>query len=336
MIEGKLYNQQASLSKDIKLIFNDKTISLVDGDKVYTHHIDTITVSDRLANMPRSIYFDDGSVCECKNNDVIDNFLKNNNKVQNSQILHIFEHKLKYFIAALIITVASLYAFSAYALPGAAKLAANNIPSNIVYSLGDEVLQTLDKTLFAPTRIDANKQQELHKYFDFYIQKLHDTKHIKVYFRSSDIGANALALPDGAIVFTDDLIKTAQNKEQLLAILFHEIGHIQNRHALRGILQNSAFYLMITLITGDVSSTASFITALPTFFVESGYSRMMEIEADDYAYKMLKHHKISTNHFAQILRLLSKDIDEEDETMIQYLSSHPLTKERIARFQSID
>ena len=63
------------------------------------------------------------------------------------------------------------------------------------------------------------------------------------------------------------------------------------------------------------------------------YSRQFESEADDYAFAMLKRHGQSPQAFADMMRRLRlrKDAKEEPDALLQYLSTHPATEERIQR-----
>ena len=70
--------------------------------------------------------------------------------------------------------------------------------------------------------------------------------------RSEVVGANAFALPDGTIVVTDALVHLAENDEELLAVLAHEIGHVVHHHALRSVMQNSAVALLLAFALGVV------------------------------------------------------------------------------------
>jgi Zn-dependent protease with chaperone function len=47
----------------------------------------------------------------------------------------------------------------------------------------------------------------------------------KLHFRKMD-QPNALALMSGDIIFTDAFIDLAENNEEVLAVFFHEIGHL--------------------------------------------------------------------------------------------------------------
>ena len=120
------------------------------------------------------------------------------------------------------------------------------------------------------------------------------------------MGANALALPGGIIILTDELFKLAENDEQVLAILAHEIGHIEYQHGLRSLFQDSLTALFLAGLLGDMSSVTSVSATLPTILVESRYSREFEQEADQYAVHYLNAQNIEIEQFIRILTLLEQ------------------------------
>jgi TonB family protein len=154
---------------------------------------------------------------------------------------------------------------------------------------------------------------------------------VRVEFRS--LGGkypNAFALPGGIIVVSDELVNLAGNDEELLAVLAHELGHVERRHAVQNVLRGSASLLLISTITGDLSTLTSFAATIPLTLLQRGYSREFEAEADGYALGLLRTAKVDPGHFASILEKLAESRPEgaQDYT---YLSTHPSTADRIQR-----
>src|SRR5690606_4047665 len=136
--------------------------------------------------------------------------------------------------------------------------------------------------------------------------------------RGGDFGANALALPHGALVVTDELVFLLEDDRELLGVLAHEIGHVVHRHALRSVLQNSAVFVVIALVTGDVSSGAVLGGALPAFLLQRRFSRAFEREADAHALATLRAAKIPPQHFAEALERLGGEHGETDSKLLNY------------------
>ena len=130
-------------------------------------------------------------------------------------------------------------------------------------------------------------------------------------------------------MITDDLVKLAESDAEIVSVLAHECGHIVHRHALRAVLQNSAVFVVIALITGDVSSATAFGGALPTYLLQSRFSREFEREADAHAVERLRQADIAPVHLATMLQRLAATHGESDSSVLGYLRTHPPTPERI-------
>lgn len=154
---------------------------------------------------------------------------------------------------------------------------------------------------------------------------------VRLEFRASpDLGPNALALPSGIVILTDEVVALAHCDEELLAVLAHELGHIHHRHSLRSWLQSLITPVLIATVTGDLASISALAGALPTFLADMKYSRTFELEADDFAVELLDRHGIPRRHLADILGRITS-ADENDRGLGHYLSTHPATSQRIER-----
>ena len=127
-------------------------------------------------------------------------------------------------------------------------------------------------------------------------------------------------------------MKLAENDEELIAIFAHEIGHVVHRHAMRSVLQNSAVVLILIAVTGDIFASSTFTAALPLLLIQTKFSREFEIEADQFSYEYLIDNNIDLKHFADIMKRITQDDNPETEEKFKYLSTHPLTTERIRKF----
>lgn len=217
-----------------------------------------------------------------------------------------------------------------YGVPWGARQVAFVLPTSITGQLGAETLDAFDKTIVTTSALPSRRQSDLQRIFHEFLARTGDTESYRIAFRQSEsIGANALALPSGDIVITDDLVKLAGNDDELIGVLAHECGHIVHRHALRGVLQNSTVFVVIALITGDVSSATAFGGALPAFLLQTKFSREFEAESDAHAIKMMRAAGLEPVHLARVLERLSNAHGKSKNEMLKYLSSHPPTPERI-------
>ena len=148
------------------------------------------------------------------------------------------------------------------------------------------------------------------------------------------IGANAVALPNGTVIATDELVNVAKTDQQVLAVLAHEIGHVHHRHGLRMALESSTVLLLMSAYLGDVTQLTNLSAALPGVYAQAHYSRDNETEADTFARRYMDQAGIPHHDFADILRTLQKQFGPDPNHGLQYLSSHPPTTERIHRFEN--
>jgi Zn-dependent protease with chaperone function len=88
-------------------------------------------------------------------------------------------------------------------------------------------------------------------------------KFCRLEFRAGAIiGPNAIAFPGGIIVKTDEMVESAAEMEEVLARLAHEIGHVEHRHTMRNVLQNSAIGVVVATITSDAASLNAAVAIL--------------------------------------------------------------------------
>jgi Zn-dependent protease with chaperone function len=332
MIKARLFDKQRSGYEEAELEFHEQTLTLHTKVLTRDYALSEVNVSDRLGNMPRSLYLPDGKVCESQDNDAIDSALKQRKLLKTAGLIHHLESKSIYILPAIAVTVLLVFVFLKHILPYSAEKIAYAIPQNIASQIGTGTLKTLDKLLLKPSRLGSEKKEAITAAFNTMAVQLKALPPLDLQFRSAkDIGPNAFALPDGTIVMTDQLVMLSENNEELLSILAHEIGHIKNRHAIRMVLQKSAMLLVLTTLTGDATSASSIVSTLPTLLIENAFSRDLESEADDYAMDVMKKADIPLHYFADIMQRLSMG-RAEDETG-EYFSSHPITRSRIAKFR---
>ena len=58
------------------------------------------------------------------------------------------------------------------------------------------------------------------------------------------VDANDRVHSPGAVVITDELIALAKNDDEIMSVLFHEIGHVEHRHSLRMVISHSGLAIL--------------------------------------------------------------------------------------------
>lgn len=287
--------------------------------------LDRVEFSSRVGNTPRFLRFAGGASFETADNDAVDRLLAQ--RAPGSGLAHRLESKLRFVLLGLVLTVAFVGGSVHWGVPALARMAAFALPAELNAHAESMVLEILDRQLLEPSRLPEEEQARLRAAFAPLVQEGAAGVAVRVVFRdaASTIGANALALPAGTVIFTDQFVRRAQHEEELVGVLAHEIGHVAHRHAMRASLQSSLLGLLATLIVGDISTVSSAVTAIPVMLTQLGYSRDFEREADLNAVESLRRHGISPQRLVDILQRVDPDADGKGG----YLSTHPPTPERV-------
>ena len=178
---------------------------------------------------------------------------------------------------------------------------------------------------------------------------------------------NALALPSGDIILTDKFVELSQNQNEIDAVLLHEMGHVVHRHSLQMLIQGTLITTIVMVATGDSNGLADFGLGLGSVLIASSYSRGHETEADIYAFEKMLKAKIDPKSFSTIMARMNEYmenlngsdqdqtqkptkpeknnrseevlikteqneteiVNKNDSSILDYLSSHPNTADRI-------
>jgi Zn-dependent protease with chaperone function len=308
-LQGVWFDGKTSATLQVELHIDDaRNISVVDVNTQLTIvqvPFSVVQVSSRVGNVPRYLYFPNGEKCETKQHDLVDQWLHQ----YRPSFWHNLAHQLEthtYFVA---LTVALVVAFTwvvvVYGLPASARYIAYNLPQGVMDRAASETLDFLDSTQFKKTELDEQTRTQLMKDFSPAITQ-HKDLHINVIFRGGGaIGANAFALPDGTVVFTDEIVHLAKNNDELVSVLAHEIGHVKYRHSLRSVIQGSVISFGVAMVTGDLSAASSLLAGLPVIMTNMSYSRNFEREADNNSLIFLDANHIERHHFVDLMDRLT-------------------------------
>jgi Zn-dependent protease with chaperone function len=331
-VRARYYDGKTSQQREVLVRLEPWGRLSVGGEGVdFSCALSEVRPSPRVGNTRRHLRFADGSVCETEDNDAVDRIFAGLPSEAPGRLIHLWESKLGYAALALALTAGALWAGITYGIPALAKEVAFRLPPSTEKALGRDALAGLDRTLFSPTRLPAARQEELHALFSRLTSGLEGAGDYRLELRSSKkLGANALALPSGVVVVTDQLVQLASDDNEIAAVLAHEIGHLRYRHALRRLLQDSATVLLVAAVTGDLTSVASLASALPAMLLQAKYSRDFEREADEFALDTMKRHGIPAESFAAILLRMGERRGAASD-IPDYLSTHPATRERAER-----
>jgi len=286
-----------------------------------------LRITPRLARTARVIEFPDGGRLHVADDALLDTWFPSEDGLQS--LVDRLERHAHAVAASIFICIATAFAAFTWGVPWAADRIADQMPASVESALGEEVLGQLDRVFgFKPSQLDETRRDVLQTRFARIVDGIDGASAWRLEFRHAEsIGANALALPGGTIVVTDELVELVEDDREFDAIVAHELGHQAHRHSLRQALRSSFVVVIAAMLAGDVSSASAVVVAVPTFLLQSHYSRGFEEEADRFAFERLAALGESPAWFAEAMRRIADESDYDDD--LAYLSSHPSTTERI-------
>ncbi len=250
-------------------------------------------------------------------------------------------------VALIAVAVLAVLAY-VFGIPWLADKIAERVPIASEAKLGAASLANLDAFVFSPSTLPVAQRAELQARFDRLAEVAQLPGEPQLIFRNGQrlIGANALALPGGTVVVTDQLVARSNSPDEVAAVFAHELGHVAHRHTMRRLLEQSVSAMILGAVLGDVSGIGSLAAAAPAFLVRLNFSREDEQEADDYALALLPRAGFSPSLLADALEAISSPTCSKTETATAgaekckraragivpaYLSTHPEIAQRIAR-----
>ena len=192
-----------------------------------------------------------------------------------------------------------------------------------------EYVQAIWSPLVAQARANGNITAEIETRFSWEA------------FLVRDRSVNAFALPGGYVGVHLGLIALTGSRDELAAVLAHELSHVTQRHIARGITNSKRQSLigLAAMIIGVIAASRANSTDGVAAVVTGGqaasiqgqlnFSRDMEREADRIGFAVLTGAGFSPGGMAAMFEKLDQSSRLNDSGGYPYLRSHPLTTERI-------
>lgn len=237
---------------------------------------------------------------------------------------------------ALVIVAAlgAILAVWKWGLPVLVALAVWMTPDAMVRQIDASTLASLDLVMAEDSTLPPEMQEAQQKLMQQLIPHVDlPGRDLTLTFRSiPGAGPNALALPGGTIILTDDLVTEFGADADLIAgVLAHEIGHVAENHSLKQLYHSLSIYFLIALIAGDVGPILDSIALEGQAVLTLSFSRKHELDADTYALQLIEKAGFSN---AGLIRFFDA-IKSYDGTS-DWLSSHPLSKDRLRNIEGFN
>jgi len=152
-----------------------------------------------------------------------------------------------------------------------------------------------------------------------------------------DPDINAFAVPGGYITINTGLIQNTDSEDELASVIAHEIGHESQRHIARSIERSKQLTLPATaamiggILLGGQAVLATIVASQGAVASDRlSFSRTFEREADATGINILAAAGYDPNAMPRFFNNLEKQSRLYGGTPIPFLSTHPVTSDRIA------
>jgi len=322
------HDGSSSLAHPVQVHREGDRIRIAGKDVELEYRIEEIRVPSRLGDTARSLLLPDGGELHGLDNDTIDRVFPQDGSLE--RLVHRLEQYWPAALASIVVIALGSVAFLTLLVPWIGDQAAQRLPVEAEQLLGRQVPLILEQLGMRETQLPAETRERLSAEFAMLTEGLTGADHYRLQFAHWSGVPNALALPGGTVVITDELVDLLEEDRLVIAVMAHEIGHLEHRHLLRSVAQSASVFVVLGMALSDVSALSVLGAGLPAFLINSHFSREFEREADSYAFELLLACGRSPLDFADAMSRLAGDVESDDfETRLHYLSTHPASTERI-------
>jgi Zn-dependent protease with chaperone function len=320
---GTFFDGESAIPKEIELIFDvEKSVLIFETENNLQHFWNLNEIE--IQTKSKSIYLEYGTnpIQNIKIND--SDFSNRINDFRKKKGNQSWYHKLMDMgIKAHILFTVFIFAIIGlgyfYAIPWVAEKAVIIIPEDYDSHLGTTFFE--QNMLFSD--VDAQKTKALNLFAKEL--NLKNTKKLKFTVVDSPI-VNAYALPDGNIVVFSGILHSMKDYDELVGLIGHEAAHVNHRHSMKMVCRNLSGYIFVSAILGDANGIMATIGDNVNNLQSLSYSRNFEHEADVEGFEILTLNKINPKGMSNLFKRLE---NEETVSIPEFLSSHPVTTERI-------
>lgn len=349
-VNGHFFNKNCSTAYKAALHLHDNgtvtlTVSHDDESQPPTEVKGTfpkaqLSIAPKLGDIPRDITFPNGYHFTPINNVLLHTWLEEH-PAEFFDWVHNIESKKKYLLLAIIVVPIMLWGLFTRGIPySAEKLADNFAPETIVSLLSIEPDDLKEYAQITESTSSEDEKQRITALFEraldyAQVSSFDYQLHFSTFAQDPEM-LNAFALPNGNIVVTDAIIQQLSDDE-LLSVLLHEIGHVEERHGMRMLIEYSFSAIAYSFLIGGQEEIQNIIVGVNNMVLQKQFSRSMEKEADVFALTKLKEANISPLVFASALQKLKEshthhDTEENNEEMDAHLAEEGLL-EKLANLE---
>ena len=331
-IDGDFFKPGSSKAETASIVIDNKEVSVFKDEECLYHLLKVQSVEDG-----KSIFLENGSLFVAKEelNEIdLKSLIPKAELVLKNLDIFSFKSAIIILLTIIVLIIGYRFLFISFS-----STLVYLFPHNWEKKIGESTYKTLSSTILEKSEIPEKRKADLREKSQKVFKHSNLYKNPEIKFNKSNIlGPNALALPGGPIVITDDLIKLLKDDELILAIIAHEIAHIKERHSLQQIVEVAGLSSIAWMIFGLDESILEEIVFIGINVWSLKKSRDLEKDADLMALKLLEKTGISKKSFIQAIEKLTKHYCIEtkleksvcmSEVRSGWLSTHPTGAERL-------
>lgn len=288
----RYFDGRSSRPREVEARLVQATLRLSGPDVDRTIEARQVLWPERTRRGPRIAQLPDGGSIQCDDGAAWDAWVRDAGHGE-SVVVRLQQSWRGVLVSLLLLVVVSAAGY-VWGLPWAARAVADRFPDSVEQQIGDTVLAQVDDFV-KPSRLSAQEQQAIEQAWQR-VLRAHTAAQAargvavrpsRLLIRASeDIGPNALALPGGTMLLTDDMARLLQHDTEVIAgVLAHELGHVQHRHGVRMLVQVGVLGFVTSTLWGDYSGV---LATVPLWLGQAHYSREAEREADAYSVTVLR------------------------------------------------
>ncbi len=329
-IIGTFYYPKSSKTQSAKLYFDKSSIRVFanDGSTLVNEDISYIKKNFQIFNTQSEINFTNGASFIASDRNI---------KIPLESNVSFFNRLLiknkKVFATVFIITPLSLWIVLSSVLPIISNSIVKRIPDSSKSYISEQIFKDFSENYFIKSSLTESQKTGIINNFNDSLDRLglDKNKYKLFFFKAEEIGINAFAFPDGKIVMTDSMVLLLEdNPNALLSILLHEVGHVENNHGLKLMVESLGYGIVISYLIGDIQGFTEILSTTGIFLMQASFSREHEIEADMFSLESLNKLGLTKDNFIYAFEKISDQNELEDfEKYLKYISTHPITDDRI-------
>lgn len=302
-----------------------------DGKSLASAPLSAIRRERRLGSLPSTAEFPCGWRFQSHDHDAVDAILGTGG----SGGLHGWEAYRPRLVLVVALTFVAAFAVWRWGLGALVAVAVALTPDVLPRAIDDGQIAAIDRIFAEPSGLDEDRKDRVRNVFDRLKAAAPEPRFgpYTLAFRSMPkIGPNALAMPGGTIVVTDQLVKAFPEPDTIAGVLGHEMAHVAETHGLKQVYRSLGTYLLVALIAGDVGPILEDMLLEGGLLLSLAYSRDHEREADRIGMTLAARAGYDPAALALFFARISAGKPGAGSS---WLSTHPGAGERILEIRRI-